>query len=101
MPSSSATNQHSKGHSQSEKAHNKTQEGKSKKIYIGILNKNVQDIYNYFELKTTEYRLQTSSAEKVSEKAERTHHLYHRNKKPTTIIQMLLNQEGKYRVFLQ
>ena len=100
-PSNSATKQPSKNNSQSEKAHNKTQEVKDKKIYIGNLNENVKNIYNFFGLKTTKYRRQTSSAEKVFEKAERTHHLYHRNKIPKTIIQMLLNQERKYRVFLQ
>ena len=99
--SNSATKKHSKSNSQSEKAQNKTQEVKAKKIHIGNLNENFKDIYNFFGLKTTEYCRQTSSAEKVSEKAETTHHLYHRNKIPTTIIQMLLNQEGKYRIFLQ
>ena len=101
-PSNSATKQHSKSNSQSEKAHNKTQEIKAKKIYVGNLNENIKDIYEFFGLKATEYRHQTSSADfKMSEKAERTHHLYRRNKIPTTIIQMLLNQEGKYRVFLR
>ena len=101
MPSNSATKQHSKSNSQSKNAHNKTQEVKAKKIYIRNLNENVKDIYNIFGLKATEYRRQTSSAETLSKKAERIHHLYHRNKIPTTFIQMLLNQEGKYRVFLQ
>ena len=56
-PSNSATRQHSKSNSQSEKAHNKTQEVKAKKLYIGSLNENVtnEDIYKFFELKTTEY----------------------------------------------
>ena len=101
-PSNSATKQQQKSNSQSEKAHNKTQEFKAKKIYIGNLNENVKDIYEFFGLKTTEYRRQTSSAVlKMPEKAERTRDLYRRNKIPTAIIQMLLKQEGKYCVFLQ
>ena len=74
-PSNSATKQHSKSNSQSEKAHNKTQEVEAKKIYIGNLNENVtnEDIYKFFGLKTTEYRRQTSSADlKMFEKAEKT-----------------------------
>ena len=47
------------------KKHNKTQEVKAKKIYIGNLNENVtnQDIYEFFGLKTTKYCRQTSIAD--------------------------------------
>ena len=62
------------------KKHNKTQEVKAKKIYIGNLNENVtkEDIYKFFGLKTTEYRHQTSSADlKMSEKAEKKTRFWH------------------------
>ena len=44
-------------------------------------------------------RLRTLKIHKIyhlQKNHRRTHHLYHRNKIPTTIIQMLLNQEKKY-----
>ena len=47
-PLNSATKQHSKSNSQSEKEHNKTQELKAKEIYIGNLNEKVKDIYEFF-----------------------------------------------------
>ena len=74
MPSNSATKQHSKSNRQSEKARNKTQEVKAKKIYIENQNDNVsnKDIYKFFGLKTTEYLRQTRSVDlKLSEKAEK------------------------------
>ena len=67
-PSNSATKQHSKSNSQSEKARNKTQGVKAKKIYIANLNENFKDIYEFFGIKTTEYCRQTISADlKMSE----------------------------------